>query len=944
MGAYINSVVTNMQSMFTQRQLGITSKQREKSTEKLSSGYRINRAADDAAGLTISENMRRMIRGLTQASANVQDGVSLCQVADGYLTEVHDMLHRLDELTIKASNGTLKDEDRASIDGEVSALKKEMKRIFKEANFNGIPLFHVPYTPDITGNLQDMKVFHKDNGSIGGLEFYNIRYNIAELQDAGLKIDNAGIATENFNVKFNLYNGEEVDITMKEGDNLNAVSRNCKWTADDAGIYINGILSAQWNEVRDDAGNGIDISGTVPTGTYTFTHHGMTISFDIDEEAEPEEVLTGINGDLATKAASWDVTTGGATSPKAADIYKTNSTRDRNAQQTIRVTSSNKSYIDGTYSIIADANGLAVKCVDRSGTEHKTSYVGWNTFKDSSLASIPDSNGNPIDTNGGYPIKNWGDNNDGNSASEITFDGDARYHFTSPDSNVKIEFDFSLAESASLTEVMNALNNVTIATPSVYAPGKLTGSGTSYGTVTPGNSLSLASNFTTQRAYGRTFTSEHDELTADITVERSVSGRLLEDDDTTTVSGTYAVSGHSLTDRRQTGHDLASTSSPSSQTYEYYYTTEYYDDFKLDENGQKIPVMNGEDPVLDENNDPVYEMEQKERYHYYRYTRYNEDRVYNNTETVKDSWEQAVTYTFDGAIGSHNMTDVTRNQKEKYERTLTQRRTQTDTYAVFRQDGGEVFDLTDEQKASASSVTTLPSYSENRINTVYGDYSTTKGATTYKGVTNHDFTEIAFTDGTNGTAFTFKYHVDDTQAGTLRQASGAQSAGSVKFRADTYASRSFTPTENGYTISEAQFSDFRLIVPKKNLNIQSGAEADHHITMEWSPLNLTIIGLSGVNTLTQESALSSIANVNRAVGIISDTRSTFGAYQNRFEATIRNLDNVVENTQAAESLIRDTNMAAEAVKNAKENILLQAGTAMLSQTNQSRQGILTLLQ
>ena len=98
----------NLTAMNSNRMLGVTTKSQAKSTEKLSSGYKINRAADDAAGLAISEKMRRQIRGLTQASANAQDGISCVQTAEGALNEVHDMLQRMNELAVKAANGSLK--------------------------------------------------------------------------------------------------------------------------------------------------------------------------------------------------------------------------------------------------------------------------------------------------------------------------------------------------------------------------------------------------------------------------------------------------------------------------------------------------------------------------------------------------------------------------------------------------------------------------------------------------------------------------------------------------------------------------------------------------------------------------------------------------------------------------------------------------------------------
>ncbi len=126
----------NLTAMNSNRMLGTTTASQAKSTEKLSSGYKINRAADDAAGLAISEKMRRQIRGLTQATANAQDGISAVQTAEGALNEVHDMLQRMNELAIKAGNETLQSTDREYIQSELSALQTEIDRVAETTTFN----------------------------------------------------------------------------------------------------------------------------------------------------------------------------------------------------------------------------------------------------------------------------------------------------------------------------------------------------------------------------------------------------------------------------------------------------------------------------------------------------------------------------------------------------------------------------------------------------------------------------------------------------------------------------------------------------------------------------------------------------------------------------------------------------------------------------------------
>ena len=126
----------NMQAMNANRMLNVTTTNQAKATEKLSSGYKINRAADDAAGLSISEKMRKQIRGLDQASTNAQDGISAVQTAEGALNEVHSMLQRMNELAVQAANGTNSESDRQAIQNEITQLETEIDRVAETTKFN----------------------------------------------------------------------------------------------------------------------------------------------------------------------------------------------------------------------------------------------------------------------------------------------------------------------------------------------------------------------------------------------------------------------------------------------------------------------------------------------------------------------------------------------------------------------------------------------------------------------------------------------------------------------------------------------------------------------------------------------------------------------------------------------------------------------------------------
>ena len=170
----------NLTAMNANRQLGITTSAQAKSTEKLSSGYRINRAGDDAAGLSISEKMRSQIRGLNKASSNAQDGVSLIQVAEGALNESHSILQRMNELATQAANDTNTTLDRTAIKNEIDQLVSEIDRIQSTTQFN-------------TMNLLD-GTFTGKNLQVGALAGQNIGVDISQMNSTKLGITGLSVA------------------------------------------------------------------------------------------------------------------------------------------------------------------------------------------------------------------------------------------------------------------------------------------------------------------------------------------------------------------------------------------------------------------------------------------------------------------------------------------------------------------------------------------------------------------------------------------------------------------------------------------------------------------------------------------------------------------------------------------------------------------------------
>jgi flagellin len=183
-------VNTNVEAFNAHRNLSATSMALSKSMEKLSSGLRINRAADDAAGLAISEGMRAQIRGTAQANRNAQDGISLVQTAEGALNEMHSILQRIRELAVQWSNGTLSTADQAKIDSEVAQLTAELVRIRDSSTFNGIALFGATTATTVTlqvganGNIDAANNTNRIGVNLVALNFTTVSMDVSQIDTA----------------------------------------------------------------------------------------------------------------------------------------------------------------------------------------------------------------------------------------------------------------------------------------------------------------------------------------------------------------------------------------------------------------------------------------------------------------------------------------------------------------------------------------------------------------------------------------------------------------------------------------------------------------------------------------------------------------------------------------------------------------------------------------
>ena len=228
----------NLTAMNSNRMLGLTTSALAKSTEKLSSGYKVNRAADDAAGLAISEKMRRQVRGLTQASANAQDGISCVQTAEGALNEVHDMLQRMNELATKAANDTNMSEDRDYIQSEINALVTEIDRVASTTTFNQQNL--------LNGDFSGKRL------QVGAESGQYISISITAMTASSLGISSANVKVSSYDAAGNAIKAIKNAISSlnKQRSDLGAIQNRLEHTIKNLDNIVENTQAAE-SQIRD---------------------------------------------------------------------------------------------------------------------------------------------------------------------------------------------------------------------------------------------------------------------------------------------------------------------------------------------------------------------------------------------------------------------------------------------------------------------------------------------------------------------------------------------------------------------------------------------------------------------------------------------------------------------------------------------------------------------
>ncbi len=1049
-------------------------------SEKLSSGYRVNRAADDAAGLSISEKMRFQIRGLDRGSANINEGIGYCQVADGALHEMHDMLQRMNELSIQAANGTNSAADRSYIDDEIQMLKAEIDRICITTKYNQEYVFRCEdkivsdtwevYRLKFQGYPDDLYIYNDSYDSVtktaayGGVAIGGKRYSWASINP-----DMYDTATGKFHAgeySFRTDDGTSLTLVCAEGSEPPQVSRKYFTAADQMGIRVNNELIS-WDDVWSASGKRFD-RNNILNEQYSFDYHGVTISFTPDET---DSFPTRRSSDLGTV---W------------------NSTYRMPTEQT---------------AVIADFSGTTMPITDKdqikeylANSRNIPKYIlhagdGTSTF-DGIWLEETDSSGNGTGTTVTGSQKSWADigiTNWGDQSTDIWSDKVYKYLYdycTVPGHNgnpntEEFGFNFQLINETSKDSVIDALDGV------VLNCGSVTNSNqpeATFDTNTFANVISSVLTYTGQLSLkdeynlGRDFEKEQDvfppsgagQLTLDTTagVTEPIFIKYTNTIDGTPVEKTYAINQttftnlvNDLVNKTIANVDLSSSNnilqiiaerfakgaanpteitmagvvSPSnitgggSQTYfadtvridsndpnlittqnlavtdyacakidfsglgtsyqladliglgfnstcqtcsNHYSiqfttqgltphgatTTDVWQDVQVggntyryikDQSGQNHTIYIDVDSLqgsihngIEFSNTLVELLDETGfDFHFTQYATNKNDAVFyafdNRPQYATGGVSSATNATFDPfAHGFKNTLDVNLSLRDTDTTTAGSKLTMNLKYQynvsnLFAPENlslTETLDNTDGKYIKDANGNYV-AYDPAIHGTTVDRYNVTVNGIDYKGQTQDAY----FTEYIKN-----KVLKDIVDATTISLKSDHYVYGKVQ--AQENANKAMVTEYNTpYQLISNRFPE-KITEKDEYLNIQCSSNTIDYISIQKQRLSIYRMGLYKFQTLTEDQATKGIDMVSNALKMVSAVRSRFGAYQNRLEHAYAINRNTHENTQSAESAIRDTDMAETMVAHSNNSVLQQSANAMLAQANQANRGVLSLLQ
>lgn len=800
----------NMCSMFANRNLNTNITKNAKHTERLSSGYRINSADDDAAGLCISEKMRWYIRGLRQDVHNIQDGVSLVQVADGALSEVQSMLHRITELSVQAANDTNTDADRRSIQQEINELKLDINRISTGTTFNDTVIFKPTNTPQIKGVPTDIMVYHEDHNNIprdAGILYNGKRYAYGS-PNLDVKFDaKDNIVAGEYTLRAEGENGKEVLIPLIfEGGNRAPVARKYILDPRNDGIYIDEIKHA-WSDIKKSDGTALN-PNNIESGTYSFTHAGLTFSFDVRSGTDLDTLLTELKAD---GLETYSLQSGDYNVPRAPVTPNTSMTD------------------------ISPIDAAKKDYIPRNNT---TNYVGYGyrmrATKDGIQMYLPTINN---DNKGEIPftlrtweelgLAEWMQGESINPGSTVSGGEQYKtYRYDDPMTGTVISF--NIDSEVSKGEFISAMEAWKIdVEPNSEMKFELTSNGGDIGVRVNGHAQSLDA-YGTQNNMGR-----------DIPKQLVLQSGMVFDHDPANDKLSFNMKD------------------ANGQTYE----------FSVSQMDSKIEsaVKSSVDSFVNQ--------------YINAYTNY-----LNTTHGGAGS----PSVNFSPSSGSLTLTD-----------------------SAFGYYVGITYDIPYENWLSASDFS-------------YSPYIGVDGQQRYS-VSRKPSLANKITSQVNSLVNKISHTLKNTE---------------ISVKTDDGSNLHATTTVTSDAMTDNACYRSQVISGTREIKIQVGPLEQQGIKIPLPSMNTGILGIGGIDVTTQSGASSAITSVGKALDKVSEMRSLFGSTQNRLEHAMAVNEMNAENTSAAESRLRDADMAEEMVEYSKNNILIQAGQSILAQANHTPDSIL----
>ena len=858
----------NIASMNAARTFGITATRQKKSAEKLSSGYKINRASDDAAGLSISEKMRRQIRGLDRASTNSDDGISMTQTAEGALAEVHDMLHRLSELAIQGANETLSRGDREDIQAEVDHILKELDRVSESTKFNETYLLK-------GGTGEETRYLNIHDAGLNGIianttmgpghgSFTMNRLNSSDTIMIAGRVYTVGTGKGDVQNTINTTGVGGDTVTVNDAITYHIIDLGQGTGGNDAPAYQNtwiaGRINASTSRVTID-GNAevyslIDSYGIAQTkgtvaGMVDDSTTSVTIAGDNNGHNGTYTLLNnGYRAALRSNIANsiheylYNVTIGGTT-------YKL-----RNANGYVATNKSTIANMANTANTIA--YGGNTYTLRSGGTVTETTGQVQSVLGSQSLPTNVSVYDNNSGTYTNYLVLSDSDTIDSTTTNpqEINLSTlSGAIGSLSTNSRVSVGGTTYRIDSYGVTSVRNALGSVADDTEVlVNGSGKYMAESTVKSVAEIRNEVSSASDGTNVTLTGSGGQSKYTVRNYDVnTVKNYITGASVGVADTATTTVTIGGNNYALR-----GYDLSIAKSRVAG----YGEVEYDDDTTV---GTVITV------------DGAAYTAETSLFRQAICIAYGEDQqtAINTPGADKDDlFHDGDTVTFRGK-SYHLMVDSNLDGYDDKDRLIV---TEGRAYKII---AGEL------QRASNIGATATDAEVKDKNNNTIVDNVTMAA----------DFL------------------IDPNSEQSL-----------VRFEIDRGSMR---------------------IAKDININIQAGTDADmtNKIGVTIQSMSAEGLGIKNLNMVDDIGicATYAIDAIEDAIAVVSDQRSLLGAAQNRMEHTIRNLDNVVENTTSAESRLRDTDMADEMVAYSKDSILAQAGQAMMAQANQTNESVVSLL-